>query len=264
LDKANLDQIILIIDTGEIFRIYGDINSLQEKIHFTLQRYGHNYKQEFECMVLDKKVATEATLKFTEKDILFLDVQDLRVLKTIPHLAIFGWKTSSAPPELQEKFESNVQIFSIDLGETSHPLLILGDNTIHSIESEIQNLIQKLWREHKKEEEHKRKISSQGVPCKLFSRAKAKTCDVTFRANSENKFVIQDADDHQEVLFEVPTDMIAGWVFGINLVNSSEGVILFSRKPANGQFNMLEHMIGSMQEYNTNNLFESSSDSDMY
>jgi len=116
----------------------------------------------------------------------------------------------------------------------------------------------------KKKEEQKKKIITHGVPCKLFSRKKAKTCDVTFRGNTtQNKFVIQDAEDN-ELLFEVPNDMIGGWVFGINLVNSSEGVILFSKKPVNGQFKTLEHMMGSMQEYNSSILFESSSESDMY
>jgi len=109
-----------------------------------------------------------------------------------------------------------------------------------------------------------KRISTQGVPCKLFSRSKAKSCDVSFRVNTtENKFVILDAED-QEVLFEVPTGMISGWVFGINLVNSSEGVLLFSKKPVSSQFNTLEQMIGNMQEYNISNLFESSSESDMY
>jgi len=80
----------------------------------------------------------------------------------------------------------------------------------------------------------------------------------------QNTFMIQDADN-KEVLFEVPTDMIGGWVFGINLANSSEGVILFSKKLVDGQFKVLENVIGSLQqEYNSSNFFENSSESDMY
>jgi len=55
IDKANLDQIVMCLNSGEIFRILGDVSSLQEKIERIFQRLGFNFKQEYECMIWEKK-----------------------------------------------------------------------------------------------------------------------------------------------------------------------------------------------------------------
>jgi len=141
--------------------------------------------------------------------------------------------------------------------------VILGsdDNTILSIEQEIQNIILLLWRNYKTLDDHKKRINTNGVPCKIFSRNKAKTCDVTFRV-SNDKFIIQDED--KDILIEVPISQVSGWVFGFNLANSNEGVLLFSKKSVDSHYRTLEHMMGTLQQNYTDNFFESSSEGEMY
>lgn len=65
-------------------------------------------------------------------------------------------------------------------------------------------------------------------------------------------------------MIEVPVNQISGWVFGFNLVNSNEGVLLFSKKSVDSQYQTLEHIVGTLQEKYTDNFFDSSSEGEMY
>jgi hypothetical protein len=261
IDKNNLEQIIIVCPAN-VFRIYGDITALQNKMQKVFLRQRLLYKREYECWIQGKNNKfREVTAKLTDKEISFHDLLDQFSTEIIPSSDIVSLKTN-AVPELREKYESITKVLILELANGSNIIVGSDDTTIQTMEQEIQNIILLLWRNFKKLEEHKKKIALHGVPCKLFSRNKAKTCDVSFRISNEDNFVIQ--DDDQDILIQVPINQISGWVFGFNLANSSEGVLLFSKKSVDEQYHTLENMIGTLQENYADHIFESSSDSEMY
>jgi len=225
------------------------------------QRLGLYYRREYECLVQDKtNKFREVSLKITDKELSFTDLTDQSSNFTQLTTEVISLKTIVVP-ELKYKYESISKILEIELPNRDSLLIGSDESTIQSIEQEIQNIILLLWSNYKKLDDHKKKININGVPCKLFSRNKAKTCDVIFRV-SNDKFVIQDED--QEVLIEVPVNLISGWVFGFNLINSNEGVLLFSKKTVDSQYQALEHMMGTLQQNYTDNFFEDTSEGEMY
>jgi hypothetical protein len=260
VDKTNL-ELLVIVCQASTYRIFGDISALQNKLQKMLLREGLHYRREFECSLQDKNnIFREVTMKITDKELSFCDIIDENNNCSFLSSEVLSLKSSNVP-ELKHKYESLSKILELELANGISLLLGADDLTIQSIEQEIQNIILLLWRNYKTLDDHKKRINTNGVPCKIFSRNKAKTCDVTFRI-SNDKFVIQDED--QDILIEVPINQISGWVFGFNLVNSIEGVLLFSKKSVDSQYQTLEHMMGTLQQNYSDNFFESSSDGELY
>jgi len=98
------------------------------------------------------------------------------------------------------------------------------------IEENLKKIIAYLWKEHQQQQI---RSSLEELPCKIFSKKKAKTAPVHLKLNSyENTiYVMKEASNNdKEILFELPSDTITNWVFGINLENTNQNLVIYSSR----------------------------------